>query len=444
MSQSSSATAPVRTGPAPTPAPDLPVPGTASPAALAPLGTTPAEVARPVGSTPARLRRLRLVVVASGVILAILGTTAMALLTLTLRQAANDVEQLVRVQTIETDLLVADANATNTFLVGGLESPQRRAAYDEALAEVAGLVSQAAQAQPADAAALAALNADVLDYAGLVEAARANNRQGLPVGAQYLRQASNGLRADALPVADALVTANTDRATASLSTAWGWVVPLLGLGATAVFVVVQVRVAREFRRRINAGLLVGSLVLGGLSLASLAALAALATSVGSARGDFDDVSNVGSSRVQANLAKSSESLTLIARGSGQPYEDAWQASSEQVTERLGLVRNSSVFTDQWAAYTKVHTQIRTLDDGGSWDDAVQLAIGSEQGSSNAAFAPFDQAVASFVTSTGTGAVGSLRGHHAGLLVGCVLTFLAGLGAAWSGSRGIGVRLREYR
>ena len=108
-------------------------------------------------------------------------------------------------QTIETDLLVADANATNTFLVGGLESPQRRAAYDAALAEVAGLVSQAAQAQPADADALAALNAHVLDYAGLVEAARANNRQGLPVGAQYLRQASNGLRADALPVADALV-----------------------------------------------------------------------------------------------------------------------------------------------------------------------------------------------------------------------------------------------
>ena len=216
-----------------------------------PLGATPAEVAQPVADTPARLRRLRNVVVASGLVLAVLGTTAMALLTLTLRQAANDVEQLVRVQTIETDLLVADANATNTFLVGGLESPQRRAAYDDALAEVAGLVSQAAQAQPADADALAALNAHVLDYAGLVEAARANNRQGLPVGAQYLREASNGLRTDALPVADALVEANTARAAASLSTGWGWVLPLLALGATAAFVVVQVRVARQFKRRVN-------------------------------------------------------------------------------------------------------------------------------------------------------------------------------------------------
>lgn len=437
MSQTSSATAPARPVPAP-------VPVGAGPAVAAPLGEPPAQVARPAGSTPARLRRLRLVVVASGVVLAILGTTAMALLTLTLRQSANDVEQLVRVQTIETDLLVADANATNTFLVGGLESPQRRAAYDNALAEVAGLVSQAAQAQPADADALAALNAQVLDYAGLVEAARANNRQGLPVGAQYLRQASNGLRADALPVADALVQANTARATSSLSTAWGWVLPLLALGATAVLVVVQVRVAREFKRRINGGLLVGTLVLAGLSLASLVALVALAGSVGSARSSFDDVSNVGASRVQANLAKSSESLTLIARGSGKAYEDSWRASSTQVTERLSGIRDASVFTGEWESYAQVHTKIRSLDDGGAWDDAVGLAVGSGQGSSNAAFAPFDQAVASFVSSTGTGAVTSLRGHQAGLVLGCLLTFLAGLGAAWAGSRGIAARLREYR
>ena len=439
MSQTSSAAAPappVPAQPAPTPA--------LTPTGPTALGAVPQTVAQPVGSTPARLRRLRMVVVATGVALAVLGTVAMALLTLTLRQAADDVEQLVRVQTIETDLLVADANATNTFLVGGLESPQGRAAYDGALGDVAGLVSQAAQAQPADADALAALNAHVLDYAGLVEAARANNRQGLPVGAQYLRQASNGLRADALPVADALVEANTARADASLTTAWGWLVPLLGLGATAVFVVVQVRVARQFRRRVNPGLLTGSLVLLGLSLASLVALIALTTSVAGARGSFDDVSNAGAARVQGNLAKSSESLTLIARGSGQAYEDSWRASGEQVTARLSDLRDASVLTGAWDAYAAVHTKIRALDDGGAWDDAVQRAVGSGAGSSNAAFAPFDAGLASFVASTGTGAVGGLRGHQAGLVLGCLLTFLAGLGAAWAGSRGVAARLEEYR
>lgn len=439
MSQTSSATAPRQPGLASAPATTAPVP-----VAPAPLGSAPAEVARVVGSTPARLRRLRLVVVASGVVLAILGTAAMALLTLTLRQAANNVEQLVRVQTIETDLLVADANATNTFLVGGLESPQRRAAYDNALAEVAGLVSQSAQAQPADADALAALNAHVLDYAGLVEAARANNRQGLPVGAQYLREASNGLRADALPVADALVNANTERSAASLSTGWGWLLPLLALAALVLLVVVQVRLARQFRRRVNPGLLIASLLVLGLTLTSFTLMTLLLLRTADSRSSFDDASNVGTSRIQANLAKSSESLTLIARGSGKAYEDSWRASDAQVNEHLPLVRDSALFTQQWQGYEQVHTKIRSLDDGGSWDGAVQLAVGSDQGSSNAAFAPFDQAAAAYVSRAGAYAVTNLRDAQPGLVAGCVLTLLAGLGVAWSGSRGIAARLKEYR
>ena len=439
MSQTSSATAPARPGPAPVPAPTTPA--TAAPT---PLGATPAEVAHPTRDTPAQLRRLRNVVVASTVVLAILGTTAMTLLTLTLRQAADDVEQLVRVQTIQTDLLVADANATNTFLVGGLESPQRRAAYDDALAEVANLVSQSAQAQPADADALAALNAHVLDYAGLVEAARANNRQGLPVGAQYLREASNGLRADALPVADALVQANTQRSAAALNTGWGWVVPLLALAALALLVVVQLRVARQFRRRINAGLLVSALLLLGLAVTSLGLMVALLFTTADSRSSFNDASNIGTARVQANLAKSSESLTLIARGSGQSYEDAWKEADMQVLTHVHLIRDSSPFVTQWQAYEQVHTQIRSLDDGGRWDDAVQVAVGSAAGSSNAAFAPFDEQVASYVSSSGGYAVSNLRDQLPGLVIGCLLTLLAGLGAAWSASRGIAARLREYR
>ena len=68
-------------------------------------------------------------------------------------------------------------------------------------------------------------------------------------------------------------------------------------------------------------------------------------------------------------------LTLIARGSGQPYEDAWRASSATVTDRLPGLRDSSALLASWQDYTKVHTQVRALDDGGSWDDAVGLATG---------------------------------------------------------------------
>lgn len=444
MSQTSAAPArapqvPVLPQPtAPTPAPAV------APQPPVPLGALPPDVASPAGSTPARLRRLRAALVASGLVLAVLGTLAMALLTLTLRQAARDVEQLVRVQTIQTDLLVADANATNTFLVGGLESPERRAAYDAALAEVADLVARSAQAQPADAAALSALNAQVLDYAGLVEAARANNRQGLPVGAQYLREASNGLRTDALPVADALVQANVSRATTSLTTGWGWAVPLLGLAVLVLLVVVQLRVARQFRRRVNPGLLTASLVVLVLALASAALMARLFLATDGARAEGDIATSAGDARVQGNLAKSSESLTLIARGSGQAYEQSWQSSAAVVHERLSTNRILAPFVSDFESYAQVHRNVRALDDGGRWDAAVQLAVGSGTDSSNAAFAPFDQKMAEIARSSGTSSVQELRSQVPGLVVGCLLTLLAGLATAWAGSRGISTRLREYR
>ena len=99
-------------------------------------------------------------------------------------------------QKIQTNLLSADATATNAFLVGGLEPPAQRASYDQAMTTPARLIAEAAQAQPADAEALAALNQELVSYAAAIEQARANNRQGLPVGAQYLRNASAQLRAD--------------------------------------------------------------------------------------------------------------------------------------------------------------------------------------------------------------------------------------------------------
>ena len=48
-------------------------------------------------------------------------------------------------------------------------------------------VQVAAEAQPADREALAALNVEVNDYATSVAQARQNNRQGFPVGGAYLR-----------------------------------------------------------------------------------------------------------------------------------------------------------------------------------------------------------------------------------------------------------------
>lgn len=422
-------------------------PAAAQAAASAPLPVTAAARAPAPSAqdTPRQLRRLSLLLVVAGLLVSLVGTVAMVLLLRTLDRARDDSAQLIRVQRIQTDLLVADANATNTFLVGGLEAPERRAAYEAALAEVSSLVSTAAQAQPADAAALSTLNAQVLDYATLVESARANNRQGFPVGAQYLREASAGLRSDILPVADALVSTNADRARQAMGVGWGWALVTVTVLALATYVVAQVWVARRFHRRVNPGLLGATVVLLSLLLAGTGGLLALGGSVRAVRDNsFADVNALAAARIQANLAKSSESLTLVARGSGQPYEQAWQQSSAAVVAQLEPLRDADPVLTRWRGYQETHAEIRRLDDGGQWDRAVALATGSGPGTSNGTFAPVDDTLGRLLEGSGATTERSLAGYRSGLVVGALLTFLAGLAAAGLGRRGLAARLREYR
>ena len=51
-----------------------------------------------------------------------------------LERAAANSDQLVRIQAIQTNVVQADADATNAFLVGGLEPPAQRADYTAAIA----------------------------------------------------------------------------------------------------------------------------------------------------------------------------------------------------------------------------------------------------------------------------------------------------------------------
>ena len=71
----------------------------------------------------------------SGVILAslifgVVGALIFSYFAFSLSRAEASARQLIRVQKIQTDLLTADATATNAFLIGGLERPAQRATYD--------------------------------------------------------------------------------------------------------------------------------------------------------------------------------------------------------------------------------------------------------------------------------------------------------------------------
>ncbi|MEP6629398.1 MAG: hypothetical protein ABJA89_02960, partial [Lapillicoccus sp.] len=199
-----------------------------------------------VEGTPGRMRLLGFVAVLAAAVFGIVGAMSLWSAAGALDRADLNTQQVVRIQGIYADLVRADADASNAFLVGGVEDDAQRGDYDAALARVASGITDAARAQPADSAALGTLNTKVQTYASTVEQARVYNRQGLPVGAQYLNQASASLRSDVLPVVDALRTANSERAkTEFMASSSRPVLFLAGVAALLVLVAIMVWLARR-------------------------------------------------------------------------------------------------------------------------------------------------------------------------------------------------------
>ena len=410
-----------------------------------------ASLRQALSGTPGRLRILAGATIAVCLIFAIGAFSAFQSADGALGRGRANVAQLVRIQAIHTNLIRADADATNAFLVGGLEPPAQRASYLASMAAASTMIAQAATAQPADGPALGALNSSVLTYAGLIEQARATNRQALPVGAQYLRVASSGLRSDALPILDALVTANDARVRAEFDNAAGASAALVASGVLALLVLIgaMVWLSRRTHRYVNAplaaatGAILVTLVLGAIALASIG------SAVASVRdGTYAATLATAKARIAAYDAKSNESLTLIAHGSGSAFQQAWVSSSHIVAAQSAaaarLSTDAAAMGGLWTKYVETHDQIRKADDGGQWDSAVNQGIGSGPTSANTTFNAFDASSAAALTSSSQAASDALNTPHLWLLLAAWLALIIGIAAAISAWWGLSLRLEEYR
>ncbi len=368
-----------------------------------------------------------------------------------LTRAGANTDQLVRVQAIQTRVIQADADATNAFLVGGLEPPAQRAEYNAAITSASRLIAEAAQSQPADGPALGALNEALLGYATEIEQARGNNRQALPIGAQYLKNASADLRADALPALTNLVNANNERVAEEFDNAGAaalWLV-LWGLLTLAVLAFALVWLARRTRRYVNvplaaaAAIVLVTLVLGTLGLAGIGSKVDMVRD-----GAYAATLSTAQARIAGFDAKSNESLSLIARGSGAAFEEAWQGSDAVVRRELGRLGGNAASEDMailpWSGYASVHEQIRKLDDGGDWDGAVNLATGTGASSGNGTFANFDTSSGEQLSTLGKDTASQLDQAGGWLPFAAVLGLIAGIAAALFAWWGVTLRLEEYR
>ncbi|KRC54904.1 MULTISPECIES: hypothetical protein [unclassified Nocardioides] len=412
-----------------------PPPPAAAPAPAAPATATRAGTGHV--DTPGLLNRWQLIGMSVAIVFGLLSAFVQFLGWQSDGRAAEDTKQLQRVQEIQSSLLRADALATNAFLVGGLE--KQRATYDEEINTVLREITNAADAQPADREVLGELNVAVGDYTRAVADARSNNRQGFPVGAEYLSGASTQLRADATPILSALVKANTERAEGSMDGQHPFWLLLIGLLALAGLLWLNQQLAQHFRRRLNKGIAVAAAIVLVVTVIGVVGAWIRDSSNDTLRdGDLALAISQAKARTAANDAKANESLALIKRGSGAVYLEEWEGSATNVERSLRRDTGES-----WNDYVAVYREIRKLDDGGNWEKARDLATTSAASGSSKPLDDFDKASDQIVKAA-SGHVGhDLRSGRDVALAISIFSLLLGIGAALFVSRGIGERRREF-
>ncbi|MFH8573152.1 hypothetical protein [Streptomyces sp. NPDC017993] len=394
--------------------------------------------------------------------------------------AADDVVE--RSQPLSADaasiyrsLADADTTAAGGFLAGGEERRTTRERYAADIATASELLVKAsANTRGSDAAGrlISRLSRQLPRYAGLVETARTNNRQGLPLGGAYLRYANEQMRTELLPAARALYDAETGRLSADYGAAkaWPWWALASGVVALGVLGWAQRRHYRRTNRVLNRGLVAAS-------AASAAVLVWLVAGHAMARSGLSESYEHGArslrvlneARIDALQARGDENLTLVARGAVLTkdqkdfYEVGFVSGMTDLAgagrggaaagSRLGVaaaladdeagrrpVREALSHVREWQ---ERHAQARAADDRGDYEQAVAKVIGTDRPTRES----FDRVDAelqrALVHEQGEfrSAADGGRGAFRGLAVGAaVLGVLAAVGAVL----GIGRRLSEYR
>ena len=388
--------------------------------------------------------------------------------------AANDV--LTSSQPLSSDAAdiyrsLADANtaAASGYLAGPQEKPEVRQGYETDIRTAADkLVTAASNSDPGSdsATVIAQLNELLPRYKGLVETARANNRQGYPVGSAYLRAANEMMQQQMLPRAESLYQRENQRLNSDYADAkaFPWAAVGLGVVVLAALAWAQRRTFLHTNRVLNHGLVTAS-------AACVVVLLWLVVGHTVARMGLNDSYDHGvrslnvlhDARIASLTARSDENLSLIRRGADTKtvggttldayswgYDDQIGKLSQALTKAHALaddsagrtpVKNADSFMQAWKDR---HGVAQSLNDKGEYQQARDKVIGVGKDPTSVCFDNVDKALVQALDHEQTEfkqAASGGRDALTGLPYGAAV--LAVLGAAGA-VVGIGRRLSEYR
>ncbi|MGW3914930.1 hypothetical protein ACWEBX_25890 [Streptomyces sp. NPDC005070] len=369
---------------------------------------------------------------------------------------------------------LADANTTASsgFLAGGQETQGTRERYEEDIRTAAAkLITAANSSEPGSPSAktISQLNELLPEYKGLIERARANNRQGYPLGGAYLRYANDTMQQEMLPKAEQLYLSENRRLNADYADAkpYPWAAIALGLVALGALAWAQRRNYHRTNRVLNQGM-------AAATAASLAVLLWLTVGHTVARSGLNESYDHGvrslnvlhDAQIASLKARGNENLTLVSRGAetktladGKTTKDLYdynfdqdmKALTRRLAEAAGLANDGSgekpvqAATANMEVWKQRHAEARRADNDGEYQVALDRVIGSvDKKPTGECFDGVDKNLGIALTHEQDEfqrAAGDGLGAMTGLPLGAaVLAVLAAAGAVL----GIGRRLSEYR
>jgi hypothetical protein len=294
---------------------------------------------------------------------------------------------LIQAETVYSALADADTTAAQAFLAGGLEPVALTQRYEGDLDRATTALTAAARLTPdgsVAARAVATLSSGVAQYAALVATARADNRQGLPVGSSYLSAASQLNRDTLLKQADGVFQIAQSEVADGYGNArsiwWVSLLTILVVALLVALVLAQRYLSRATHRTFNVPLLAatGLTVLLALGAAGVLISQNVHLHRAATQGS-NPAAELADGRILALRERGDEALTLAAHGSGGAYETDFAAAQKQLTAPGGPLHSDYLANEAVTAhqrYLDQHKQVRQLDDGGDYDGAVKLAIGA--------------------------------------------------------------------
>jgi hypothetical protein len=393
------------------------------------------------------------------------------------------VPAIVGAQRIHATLADADRAEANAFLSGATEATGPHHHYTMDIADAMRQLEVAAEQAGGDTAVgqqIQAISVLVTQYTTLVDIARADNEQGYPVGAAYLRQASelmhrptDGILAKVDQLGD-LDAQDLSSENTTLIVSVGLLLLYAGAAVAVLALLVHSQgfLKERFHRKRSAPLFLGSVLLFGVVSSTVVAGFVTGYQLNMAEGqDYGRLLNLWHVRSLVYDANGSESLSLIARGNGDAFDRSFQSNTSRLVDQpvtdvlvdqaaAGDVRfhglladelNDSAGSERAAAmdvlrayrrFMGVDATVRARSQQGDHDSASRLALGSQAGQLGSAFTNLDAALGRCIASIQNQFDFNVAVVEYTLL-GAMGVQLLALAIIWAAYRGLKPRMDEY-